>query len=246
MDKTSNQTQVIFYSTFFYFPFKIESNVDINKTITMPLKNDNRYWEEAPFSLMNDSKDIHSEKALNNQELLYLHYYLSKAMYNMPNEKDDKRFLKYYRLHQDKKDIAFDDDSYKIFTDNQDKGFYLSDLAMYLFRDSKIGILSMGVKNNACSLKDAAEFNMKFRYLYLVNKDQIVNLDVFNCIKIERLALTNVFDYASHFVIEDYMPKKINAIIDGLLPFEYKNQYKPLLDHRMVLHTMICLNEELT
>lgn len=243
MDQTTNHTQVIFYSTFFYFPFKIGSNVDINKTMIIPLKNDNRYWEEVPFALMNNSKDIQSEKAFNNQELLYLHYYLRKVMYNMPNEEDDQRFLKYYRLYQDKNEMAFDDDSYRIITDNQDNGFYLSDLAMYLFRDNKIGILSIGVKNKACSMKDVSEFNMKFRYLYLVNNDQIKN--VFNCIKIERLALTNVFDYASHFAIEDYMPKKINAIIDGLLPFEYKNQYKPLLDDRMVLHTMICLNKEL-
>jgi hypothetical protein len=247
VNQKNNGNDVIFYSTFFYFPFKIKDHVEIKKD-EMHLKNDNRYWKEIPFPLMYDSKDIQSEKALNNQELLYLHYYLSRVMYNMQDEKDEERFLWYYRLYQDGQEIIFDE-TYKIFTDNQCNGFYLSDLALYIFRDSKIGILSIGVKNNGCSLKDAMEFNMKFRYLYLTHNDQLNNdhlkeKQVFECIKIERISLTNIFDYDSHFVIKDYMPKKINAIIDGLLPFEYKQQYNPVLDHRMLLHTMFCLNKE--
>ncbi len=247
MNDLSNSNEVIFYHTFFYFPFKI-INAEIKTS--MPLINDLGRWEETPFHLWaaGEGENEWKKKSIHNQELLYFHHYLREIAFNLPHKKEQE-FLKYYLLKNGSNEIQFNEDN-AIMIDNQENGFYLADAALYIFTGSDIGILSIGVKNKrGCTLKDAMEFNMNFRLLHITDTEQMTDGRgrIFKHLKIKGTPLANEFTYEDHFIIEKkyYLPKKINAIVDNFMPFEYRNQYKPLLDHRMVLHTMFCLNESL-
>jgi hypothetical protein len=248
-DSKASQNDVVLYSTFFYFPFKLRTNVEIDGAVERKISGLGQ-WQEQVFDLWQSDRDDDLKKQ--NQALIYFHKYLREIAFNIKGKKSG--FLSYYSLRDKGKEVFSKHDREKvIYVNGAVTGFYLFHAALYMFKDSKIGILSLGVKNDGCSLKEALEFSMCFRVLYLSDSAQISDwrerkdARIYESIKIENTPLRNKFTNKEHFVIdrETYLPHKITFIVDYLLPFHYRDEFIPLLDDRMVLHTLICLNNGL-
>lgn len=86
MSKQDEAPEIVYYSTFFLFPFKIHTKLPEDFT-------DN--WSEETLKLWDGVVDNNKE---NNQELLYFHQYIRQAMYNLKSDKEPDKFLQYYRL----------------------------------------------------------------------------------------------------------------------------------------------------
>jgi len=261
----NNSKDVIFYSTFFYFPFKLTNNEHIKK-LSDPIKGFGT-WKEEHYPLWHgcpDEKECFSSSkwkesgGYQNQELLYFHKYLRQLVFNPVASLNDT-FLNYYRLKHNENEV-FNEANAKnrviqIESPKRESHFYLDDAALYFFKNNSIGILSLGVKSDGCTLQEALEFNQLFRILYISDTDQLTDLykennpitRIYESISIQNTPLKNTFTHNDHFVIDEgsCLSKNINTIVSGLLPFKYIEEYKPLLDYRMVLHTLFCLNNDL-
>ncbi len=174
MNQVDNDKEIILYSTFFFFPFKIKKDNENDLFPScMPLEVKGiGYWKEMPYYLWEniDGQEEWDKYSLHNQEILYFHRYLREVVFKLNLKKDKETVLKYYRLHDKdtQKEIIFGADNIISTCGEVKKGFYLSDVALYIFKDSKIGILSLEVTNNkGCTLEEALDFNKKFKLLYL-------------------------------------------------------------------------------
>ncbi|MCX8027982.1 MAG: hypothetical protein N3A62_09050 [Thermodesulfovibrionales bacterium] len=236
---TNNASEVNHYSTFFFFPFKIQNELpqDFNKS-----------WQEETFKLWDGKSNSFKE---NNQELLYFHIYIRRAMYNISSDENEDTFLTSYRLSDERlRELGVGTSLNKIILNNKESNFCLSDIRLFCFKDNKIGILSIGIKNDSCSLKDALEFNKLFRLLYVSDTKQISDSRIYKDVSIKNTSIQNTFSDEAHFVInpdkEKKYPKDINSIVKTLLdPLKYCEDYTPLLDDRMIVHGLVCLNEDL-
>lgn len=247
--------EVMLYKTYFYLPFKIEESVNIDGTMRINNAGELQ-WETTAFDLCTKAGSADEPNVLkNNQEFVYFHKYLRKILFARKSAggSDEKSFMEYYRLRKNGKELPYGK-SMQVLINCCDKGFYIADLGMYIFKDSKIGILSVCVENEGCSLKDAMEFNQLFRIIYISDTQQISDLKVgvtriYGTITIEGIMdnFTNTFTNEQHLFIDsdEPLPESITSIVDRLIPFKYKEQYSPILDDRMVLHTLFCLGESL-
>jgi hypothetical protein len=261
----NNSKDVIFYSTFFYFPFKLTNNKHIKK-LSDPI-NGLGTWKEEHYPLWHgcpDEKECFSSSkwkesgGYHNQELLYFHKYLRQLVFNPVASLNDT-FINYYRLKHNENEVFHEANAknrvIQIESPKRESHFYLDDAALYFFENNSIGILSLGVKSDGCTLQEALEFNQLFRILYISDTDQLTDLykennpitRIYESISIQNTPLKNTFTHNDHFVIDEgsCLPKNINAIVGSLLPFNYLEEYRPLLDDRMVLHTLFCLNNDL-
>jgi hypothetical protein len=248
--------QVVLYKTYFYFPFKIEHGVNIDDKIRIDNTSDLR-WETTGFDLCAEGGSANIPNTLpNNQEFVYFHKYLRRILFSRKEVygADEKLLLAYYRVRKNGKELNYGK-SKRILINCQDKGFYIIDLGLYIFKDSNIGILSVCVENEGCTLKDAMEFNQLFRIIYISDTRQLSDLKenrgtrIYRLITIEDVMdnFTNEFTNEKHLYIDknEPLPDSITSILERLIPFKYKKAYSPILDDRMTLHTLFCLDNSL-
>ena len=68
MSQSVNNNEVIFYSTFFYFPFEIDERVRIKDILPLKVKGFGK-WKDVDFELWHGNENNWEEVSLNNQEV---------------------------------------------------------------------------------------------------------------------------------------------------------------------------------